>query len=702
MEETVSTRSPKVRRRMVATAVTVVALAVAAPSALAHVERTSYWPNPAPDTSVSPPAGGAPPKVRSLGSALPPRKRAARRRHRSRTRAQVPAFTGAYKGGRSYRARDGQGRVRVVCQPSSLTAAKREILRARRSGYRNRPTQPLQRLTAKQAKRWRSYNERFFAACGFREIQPAVTASTNNDRIVVMPGLYTEPRSRATSDFPPECEQYRTTSEKGSGAVSYAYQYHCPNAQALVAVIGRALGPGQDPPSSPTGRPDPHGIPNEGACIRCNFQMEGSGPAPDDTVIDAGNAASGDGAPIDPAKDVGVKADRADGFVLKDLTVRHAAEHDVYTLEVDGYQLVRSRYMYAGEYGTLTFASDHGVTRVCEAMGNGDAGVYPGGAPDTGEQQRADFYPTRRLNQLITRCDSHHNNLGYSGTMGNATHVYRNNFYDNTTGIATDSFYAGGHPGFPQDSAVFEQNNIYSNNFNIYGPGSDIESSTPVPIGVGILIAGGNGNRVLGNNIYDNWRRGTMLIAVPDAISCAPAPDAGSPPCTPQGAATTSNRNVQRDNVMGRAPTGAAMPNGVDFWWDEFPSNAGNCWGPNTGSDGRADTTTSDPPESPTGQPAPGFIAKRSCESPLNVGIGDAHKEAVLVACAAQVEGTNNDQASCDWFQPPPKPGSAQAARTHDAVLERRLAFPRLPEQCILLGGIGGTLTCDLFVRRLG
>src|SRR3954453_6370214 len=177
MEETVSTRSPKVCQRIVAPAVTVPALAVAAPSALAHVERPSYWPNPAPDTSVSPPAGGAPPKVRSLASALPPRRRktsrrAAGRRNRGRARLQTPAFTGAYKSGRSYRARDGQGRVRVVCRPNSLTVGKREISRARGSGYRNRPTQPLQRLPAKQAKRWRSYNERFFAACGFREIQP--------------------------------------------------------------------------------------------------------------------------------------------------------------------------------------------------------------------------------------------------------------------------------------------------------------------------------------------------------------------------------------------------------------------------------------------------------------------------------------------------------------------------------------------------
>ena len=41
----------------------------------------------------------------------------------------------------------------------------------------------------------------------------------------------------------------------------------------------------------------------------------------------------------------------------------------------------------------------------------------------------------------------------------------------------------------------------------------------PVPVGVGILIAGGNGNEIRGNRIWDNWRRGTMLINVPDSFS---------------------------------------------------------------------------------------------------------------------------------------------------------------------------------------
>src|SRR5690242_12964577 len=95
-------------------------LALAAP-ALAHVERTAYWPNPAPDTSIKPAAGGKVPKARSLASA-----------------------TRRVKG----------THVRVVCQPGSLKRAKREIRRAHRSGYHNRPTEKMKKLSKRQAKRW--------------------------------------------------------------------------------------------------------------------------------------------------------------------------------------------------------------------------------------------------------------------------------------------------------------------------------------------------------------------------------------------------------------------------------------------------------------------------------------------------------------------------------------------------------------------
>src|SRR5690242_11147195 len=423
-------------RRLCLIAATFAAVALAAP-AFAHVERTSYWPDPAPDTSVTPPAGGDVPKARSLASAL--------------SKGQV---------------------TRVVCKSDSLALARADITKARLKGYKLRPTQPTIKISKKQARTLLSINKRLFNRCRYRDIQPAVAATRNNNRVVVMPGLYTEEPSRAVPAFPKQCDQYRTTSENGSGAVSYAYQFHCPNAQSLIGLAGHALGPGQDPPVTATGRPDPHGIPNLGPCLRCNVQIEGSGPSPDDVIVDAGRIESGNGTPIGAKKDVGLRADRADGLVLRNMTFRHAAEHDVYIHETDGYLVDRMKFFYAGEYGLLMFTSDHGLTENCEGVGNGDSAVYPGGAPDTGVLRDTRFYPEARLNQTITHCDLHHNNMATSGTMGNAVHYVEKNIYDNATGFVTDSFYADGHPGFPQDSTVYERNNVYSNNFNVYGPNS--------------------------------------------------------------------------------------------------------------------------------------------------------------------------------------------------------------------------------------
>src|SRR4051812_23800933 len=289
-------------RRFGAWVIMLTLLGVAAP-ALAHVERTSYWPDPRPDTSVNPPAGGTVPKARSLASALD---------------------------------RKAPGNTRVVCLPESLRLARADIAKARTRGYQLRPTAPVHRITRKYARTLLSINRRLFKLCRYHEIQPAATATRNNDRVVVMPGIYTEPTARAVPSLPKECDQYRITSENGTGAVSYAYQFHCPNAQSLVALAAHALGRGQDPPVSPISRPDPHGIPNLGPCLRCNVQIEGSGPSPDDVVLDAGRVESGNGAPLGSKKDVGLRADRADGFVIRNMTLRHASEHDLYIHETDG------------------------------------------------------------------------------------------------------------------------------------------------------------------------------------------------------------------------------------------------------------------------------------------------------------------------------------------------------------------------------
>jgi hypothetical protein len=590
---------------LAALAVAALAIGVVVSQVSAHIERASYWPNPAPDRTVHPPAGGKVPRARSLFTALD----------------KAPP-----------------GRTRVVCQGDSLRRLRKALRKDHVVGYKLRPSEHRRYISRRAARRLLRFNARLATRCGFHSIQAAVNASGNDDRVVIMPGLYTEPHSRAQPTQDPKCASLKEQNDRQegngqnqSGAVSYAYQVKCPNDQNLIAVIGRANGTGKDPQPP---LDDRHGIPNLGPCIRCNFQIEGSGVGPDDVVIDAGRVASGNHGPIEAKKDVGIRADRADGFVLRNMTVRHANEHDIYVLESDGYRLERFKTFYAGEYGVLTFVEDHGLVTDCEAAGNGDSGLYPGAGAEGGDQRTSG---PRRYTQEFRKCDMHHNAAGYSGTDGNSVWVHNNQFYDNALGFTTDVFTAAGHPGFPQDSDLIERNYFHSNNFNPYLKGSDVDPREPFPVGTGLWIAGGNHNIIRRNRFWDNWRRGTMLFSVPDGFACPPPKHQAG--CDPAKLSTSYN-NRTYGNIMGRTPSGRRDPNGIDFWWDSFPKNTGNCWYNNIGKDGTRSSITSLPANLPS-----------DCKHSLGVG---GSQESELARCIAAPTGDSS--TGCPWYTTPAEP----------------------------------------------
>jgi hypothetical protein len=700
------------------------AVAVFAPSAVAHIERASYWPDPGVDTAGGQPTGGQVPEARSLASALDesavgetrvvcmggkplpyrPEQEITKRpdqevstaemdaakKRKQRLRKKFNAASGADKSRIQRKLRKARKRYRaartayeqalaaemqkreeaqreyelalaaeiaaraayeeqLATQPS-IQALDASLAEAVSSGYELRPSEPPEQVTAAEADELRDLNARLLELCQYDEIQEAITASGNNDRVVVMPGVYPEPTARAQPTNDPACDGLEEVNDRGqTGANSYRYVATCPNDQNLIAVIGREPGPA--PPQPPLD--DRHGIPDEGPCIRCNLQLEGSGVGPDDVVVDAGNVDAGNGAPPNPVKDVALKIDRADGFVLRNMTFRHAREHGVYPHEVDGYRLERFKMFYNEEYGLLAFTSDHGVISDCQASGSGDAGLYPGSAPDTGEEVSAP--DTQRYNTEIRRCDMNHNTAGYSGTAANAVWLHHNDFYDNALGFTTDVFTAAGHPGFPQDSDLLENNEFYDNNFNPYEMNqpedTEVIPTIPVPVGTGMWIAGGNNNTVRENRFWDNWRRGVMLFAVPDVFVCGP--DTGN---TQHGCdaseVNTSFRNRFHDNVMGQNRAGQADPNGTDFWWDQFPGNTGNCWYDNVGKNGTRESLTASPSIGPVaGVSAPGFLPE-DCAS--SVGTTGPAQETELVGCLA-----NFDQGAptpCSWFTTPSEP----------------------------------------------
>src|SRR4029453_4184129 len=367
----------------------------------------------------------------------------------------------------------------------------------------------------------------------------------------------------------------------GDRAPSYRYQVTCPNDQNLIYVQGRALA--GDPPQPPLS--NRQGIPASelGPCVRCNFQIEGSGVKPEDVIMDGGTNYSGPEPTAKPggyAKDVVLRVDRADGFVGRNFLVRGAEEHGFYNEEVDGILLDRVKFYWAADYGHLAFTSDHNPVENCEGFGAGDSVVYPGAAPETGSQATSFYKDAPRYNTTIRKCDMHGSALGYSGSMGNAVRITNNHIYGNSTGISSDTLSAAGHPGFPADSSQIDHNFIYANNLDLYRKNAPVEPLVGVPIGTGILYSGMNDARVHDNWIFDNWRDGAMLFAIPDALTNGGGAEGDifpgvSCPGAPQNGFSTSCGNQFFDNNVGRAPRGFKFPGTIDLFGNAHAADDG-------------------------------------------------------------------------------------------------------------------------------
>jgi hypothetical protein len=660
-------------------------------TAFAHLERPSYWPDPAPDTSITPAAGGGVPVAKSLATAA-----------------------GARRSGNAFVVRGARTNprteVRVVCQGrggrTSLRLARRSINAARTDGYQLRPSQPATKLSRRQASRLLKQNQKLRRMCRYRNVQRAVNASGNNDRIVIMPGTYTEQASRSAPENDPRCNPSLLQRDaSGDATPSYEYQVTCPHDQNLIYVQGRAVvGKPLDQPRS-----DRRGIPEQelGPCVRCNLQIEGSGPKPEDVILDAGTQYQGSGPEARPggyAKHVVLRADRTDGLVVRNALMRGGREHGFYTEESDGVLLDRTKFFWNADYGHLAFTSDHQQIQNCDAMGAGDAALYPGAAPETGSQSSS-FYPDApRYNTTVTRCDMRNSALGYSGSMGNAVRITNNHIYGNATGIASDTLSSAGHPGFPADGVKVDNNLIYANNFNVYADGSRVKPLVGVPVGSGILYAGMNDARVHDNYFFDNWRDATMLFAVPDALTSYGGPEGDKLPgvscaTTDQGVSTSCG-NRYFDNKFGQVPAGFTfpakldeygvphgpngerrLPNGNDIWWDEFTSNTANCWYGNSGPDGRPGSVTGPGGAGRSAASPPQIVpdCAGGSDPGSSMGAGDPAKTQYLVDCS---NGPDKDTGpmDCDWWVTPARPGSAEAARQQRRAARAGRAFNASPE----------------------
>ena len=514
----------------------------------------------------------------------------------------------------------------------------------------NRVTQRHQRPTSRPTKPRKvgpiAYRQRLalLKRCRFHDIQAAIIAARSGYRVQIMPGLYQERPSRmvpvGSPGHPPCAADYVTVegdfrfapppagpaSNDPPERANRNYAIKCPNSKNLLAVIGDT-------------RPEPNpAAPTLPKCLQlCNLQIEGMGRHPSDVLIQA-----------DRHKTDGLRIDRANGIYLTNFTVEQAAFNDIDLVEVDGFKIDNVIARYGQNYGILSFTATHGLYDHITAYGNGDSGIYPGSTMkgcgvDPNRYGTCEATGCGKPSIEIRNSVSYGNTLGYSGTAGNSTYVHDNRFFDNSSGLATDSF-ASGHPGMPQECFNWQHNQIYSNNYNVFSaarqaycartpfvkrPKEIVCPQFQTPVGTGVVMGGADRDLLANNYIYDNWRQGVLLLSVPATIR------GDNDPSHQQD---TSNSNHFISNFMGQAPDGSRKPNGLDFKWDS--GGKGNCFQGNK----LLSPGGSDPANLPACPGSPIYL-------PPNLLV-----TAAQLACTAWDPTQDPNPVGCDWFTTPPKP----------------------------------------------
>ena len=479
------------------------------------------------------------------------------------------------------------------------------------------------------------YNRGLYAECinsGYRHLQAAVDDVTGPGiTILVLPGVYLEEPSLGPE--PDAC--YHLPVKRIPLAyqiLSYDQQKACPHQQNLVGIFGMT-----------------------------DLQIEGTGATPADVVFDAKFQ-----------KLNVIRGDRTKGLYLRNFTAQRSTFNSVYVIETDGFVINGVVGRWNAEYGFLAFASDHGLITNCEAYGNGDSGIYPGGTSDI---NRTRGFEVPRYAIEVAACHSHDNLLGYSGTGGDSVWVHDNEFDHNTSGASMDSLFPN-HPGLPQNHALFEHNLIHSNNSNYYPQVRDGTCARPyvqrgidkgvvcpavgVPVGAGILVIGGNYDVFRDNWDYDNWKIGIVQTWVPGAVR---NDFRGS-------AQETSMFDHYLDNHMGVDAAGHSLPNGLDFYWDG--QGMGSCW--------QADHPSGANPISVPGCPGGGQMMRL---------LADPNGLVMFATCSSYDLPTKTLPAGCDWFDTPPRPRSLGASINVESVA------PALQLIAVLL-------LCGWLIRRGG
>jgi len=203
----------------------------------------------------------------------------------------------------------------------------------------------------------------------------------------------------------------------------------------------------------------------------------------DTVIIDGGSSNS---------RRIGIEVKRSDRVLLENMTGRQHQLHSFYWESSTGYW---GRYLTAynqGDYGIFAYDSRCGQFDNTYSSGAQDGGIYIG-----------ECFP---CDAVVTNIESTENGLGYSGTNAGGNLILKDSWWHNNgLGIVPNSL--DGEVAPPQRGTTIK-NNLIENNSNLQAPGRGAAADF---YGVGIAIAGGNQNQIIGNTVRNHALAGIVM-----------------------------------------------------------------------------------------------------------------------------------------------------------------------------------------------
>jgi len=189
-----------------------------------------------------------------------------------------------------------------------------------------------------------------------------------------------------------------------------------------------------------------------------------------------------------------------DGFMA-----RNYKANGYFFTNLHGYTMNHLIARETGVYGLYAFNTIGGQILNSEAYYVNDGSFYIGQTPPQDK-------PVRTLVKNISGWGSP---LGFSATNMRYVTITKSRFYNNALGIAPNALDSEKYP--PAEDNVIIDNDIFWNNFNFHKgkpPFAVRQEGTAAlaPVGTGILLLGGRGNRIENNRIFGNYLTGVAAV----------------------------------------------------------------------------------------------------------------------------------------------------------------------------------------------